>query len=149
MHDRRTHRTLSDIALLRSAERLAAYQALADARAREREAEEAASRADARATAAAEDWSVHLAGSDFAPELARALADDVVAQGERAVLARNHCLRMADQREESEQDWHDGDARCRLADRALSDSRRARQRERDERLLALLADRTALLWRRA
>lgn len=149
MRDRRAHRILADIAALRSAERAAAYQALVEARSGEREAEDAVDRADARTGAAVTAWNAHLAGTDFSPELARGLADALVAQGERAALAQNHRLRMAEERGATEQAWHDGDARCRLADRALADSRRALRRVQDERALATQADRTASNWRRA
>jgi hypothetical protein len=149
MGDRRRHRILADIAALRSAERGAAYQALAEARSLEREAEDAADRADSRTEAAATAWNAHLAGTDFVPELARGLADALIAQGERAALAREHRRCMTEERETSEQAWHDGDARCRLAERALADSRRALRREQDERALAVQADRTASNWRHA
>lgn len=149
MGDRRTHRMLADIAALRSAERGAAYQVLAEARLLEREAEDAADRADSRTEAAATAWNVHLAGTDFAPELARGLADALVAQGARAVLAREHYRRRVEECETSEQAWHDGDARCRLAERALAESRRVLRRKQDERALTVQADRTASNWRRA
>lgn len=149
MHDRRAYRALSDIAALRVAERAAAYQELADARLREREAADAASRADGRVAAAVDAWHAHLAGSDFAPELACALADELVSCGKRATVAREHQRRTAHERSECERAWHAGDARCRLADRARADSERALRRDRDGRALAALADRTATKWRHA
>lgn len=148
MRDRNAHRRLSDIAALRAAERSAAFQALADARAREVEAEASARRADARAEAAARAWDEHLAGA-FAPEFARALADELIGHGRVAMVARDHRARMGEACLDAEQAWHDGDARCRLAERALKDKGREIRLDREEAALAALADRMTQRWRRA
>lgn len=148
MRDRRGLNMFTEIAALRAAQRAAAYQDLADARASEREAEDAASRADARTAAAAQAWDTHIASSAFAPELARALAEELVGRG-NAARAANECFaRMTEARGEAEQAWQSSDARCRLAERALADQRREVRRDRDERALAAQADRTATRWRR-
>ncbi|HWU94976.1 MAG TPA: hypothetical protein VN029_05220, partial [Sphingomonas sp.] len=60
-----------------------------------------------------------------------------------------HRENMTKARGDAEQLWHDGDARCRVADRALAESRREIRRDRDERMLAAQADRVASNWRRA
>jgi len=148
MRNRHLHRVLSDISALRVAERTAAHQELADARAREVEAEEAATRAEARVAAAADAWDAHLAGP-FAPELARGFADMLVEQGRTAMLAGEHRLRSMAARQDAEQAWQDRDAHCRLAARACRDKAREIRRDRDEAALAVLADRTTLRWRHA
>lgn len=148
MRDRRTHRVLADIAALRIAERTAAHQDWADARSREREAEDAARRADMRTVAAAQAWDMHLAGT-FAPELARALADELISYGKAAAVAHDHRARLEEAGGDAERAWYDSDARCRLTERALEDSGRAMRRDREERALAALADRVTLRWRRA
>lgn len=149
MHDRRTHRIFADIAALRMAERAAAHQELGFARSREEEAEAALGRADARTAVATQAWDAHVASSEFAPEMARALAGELVRHGEASAAARTHRERMAEAHAEAERAWHDGDARCRVADGALANSRRAIRRDRDERMLTAQADRVATNWRRA
>ena len=149
MHDRRAHRLLADITALRAAQRMAARQELAAAQARERDAADALRRADQRTAMAASAWDAHLGGTGFAPELARAFAAELIEHGRANEAAQAHRKQMGAARDVAEGAWHDGDARCRLADRALDTSRRAQRRDRDERALAALADRTASKWRRA
>lgn len=149
MPERCKHKIYADIAALRAAERMVAHQGLALARSREDEAEEALVRADARTVAAAQAWDAHIAGPGFEPELSRALAGELVRHGEVGAAAKAHRENMAGARADAEQLWHDGDARCRVADRALADSRREIRRDRDERMLAAQADRVASNWSRA
>ncbi len=148
MHDRRAHRALVDIAALRDAQRAAARQELFAAQLREREAEEAAARADARTLAAAQAWDAHLESTSFAPEFASALAGALVERGNASAAARAHGETMTRARASAEEEWRTGDARCQVADHALGESSRRRRRDREERLLEMLADRTALTWRR-
>lgn len=149
MADRRSHRALSDIVALREAQHGAAQVELAAAHQREREAEDAAERADRRVQVAAQAWQTHLSGTDFAPEFSQALAARLLAQEGVREEAQTHSARMTGARGEAETAWQDADARRRLAERTLEDSRRALRRERDERLLAAQADRTISRWRRA
>lgn len=149
MHDRRTHRALADIAALRVAQRMAAHQELAAAQVREEEAADASRRADLRTETAVQAWDAHLGSADFAPDFARALAAELVEHGRASAAAQAHRVQMIEARAAAERDWHDGDAHCRLADRALDTCRHARRRDRDERALDTLADRIASNWRRA
>lgn len=149
MHDRRAHRALADIAALRVAQRMAAHQELAAAQVREEEAADASRRADERTEMAVLAWDAHLGSADFAPDFAHALAAELVEQGQASAAAQAHRAQMAEACALAERTWHDGDAHCRLADRALDTSRRARRRDRDERALDVLADRMASNWRRA
>ncbi|WP_448661556.1 hypothetical protein ACG3SL_12900 [Sphingomonas sp. CJ20] len=149
MRDRRVDRALADIAALRDAQRTAAHQELAEARAREDEAVEASRRADLRTESAARAWDRHLGSAAFAPELARALANALVDHGRASAFAQMHRDQCFAASAVAERAWHDGDARCRLAGRALDDSRRALRRARDSRALDALADRIASNWRRA
>ena len=148
MHDRDARRALADIAAIRSAQRIAAHHELLIARDREQEAGQATARADAQTAAAAQDWETHLSGSFFAPEFAQALAGALIECGQAGSVARAHEQQMAAAHSVAEGEWHAGDARCRVADRAAEASRRAHRGERDERALEALAERVTQCWRR-
>lgn len=126
-----------------------AHAELIWARDREADADAASSRADARTHAATRAWDAHLGSADFAPEFAGALARQLVEHEQASNAARGHANEMTEARGAAETAWRNGDARCRVADRALDESRRANRRDRDERLLEAMAERTVLQWRRS
>lgn len=148
MHDPRRHRALAKIATIRAAERDAARHELFLAGEREREAQDAGRRADAATVAAAAEWQDHLATGGFHPELASALAGEVMGCIDDARTAHAHTFAMTGEREAGEAAWQLGNARCRQADQAFAASRRAFARKREEHALEMLADRVSFDWTR-
>lgn len=148
MHDPRRHRALAKIAAIRDAQCAVARHELFLAGEREREALEASDHADRETATTAADWETHLDGS-FHPELARALAGELIGCVEAGNAARDHAGHMTEGRQGREAEWELGDARCRQADQAFDKSRRARMRDREEHALELLADRISFAWSRA
>lgn len=148
MAERQRHRALGRIAALRGVQRDAAQQALFAAGERERDAEAAGERADARAQAAVSDWQQHLSEGAFHPEMATALAAQLVQAAGAHQAAQAHTAAMREARETCEGDWQAAEARCRQAGRSLADSRRTLLRERDEQVLETVADRITYSWRR-
>ncbi len=147
MHDPRRHRALAKVATIRAAERDAARHELFLAGERERAAQEAGRRAEQATLAAAAAWQAQLAAG-FHPELATALAGELIARVGSARDAQDHSVAMAGAREAGEAAWQLGNARCRQADDAFATSRRAQAREREERALEALADRVSFDWTR-
>lgn len=147
MHDARRHRALATIATIREAQRAIARQDLFAATEREHEAQAARDQAHETVKAAAAAWADHL-GAGFHPELASALAGELVGRVQEAGAADDHAGRMTEGRESCEAEWRIGDARCRQADAALKGSRRDRMRDREERALETLADRISFRWSR-
>jgi hypothetical protein len=149
MAERARYRALGRIVALRAVQRDAAQQSLFAATEREREAEAADKRADDRAQAAVADWQTHLSDGAFHPELAVALAGQLVQAADAHSAALSHTAAMRDARAGCESDWQEAQARSRQADRSLAGSRRTLLRERDERVLESVADRVTFAWRRA
>jgi len=147
MHDRRRHRALAQIAVIREAELGLARQELALAGVREREAAEAKTRAEARTAAAVDAWCDHLAGP-LNPEFASALAAQLVERAGAGEAAAGHAGRMAEALTASTGEWCASEARLRHAEDLLDTSRRVRARDRDERALEAIEDRVALEWSR-
>lgn len=147
MHDARRHRALATIATIRDAQRAVARHELFLAAEREREAQAASDRAERETQAAAAAWEEHL-GTGFHPELASALAGELIGRIQAGKAADDHAGQMTEGREACEGEWRLGDARCRQADRAFKDSRRARARDREEHALEILADRISFAWSR-
>jgi hypothetical protein len=148
MHDPRRHRALARIVTIRAAERDAARHELFLAGEREREAHEAGRRADEATLAAAAAWQEQLSTGGFHPELASALAGELIVRVGSAREAQDHATAMTGAREERESGWQLGNARSRQADDAFAASRRAFARDREERALEALADRVCYDWTR-
>lgn len=147
MRDARRHRALGKIATIRDAQRAVARHELYLASDHEREALAKRDEADNATAAALVAWESHVEGR-FHPELARALAGELVGRVEAGATAHDYADQMTDRRHESEAEWRLGDARCRQAGDALAQSRRSRAREREEHALEILADRISFAWSR-
>ncbi len=146
MADRR-HRALAAIASIRAAERAEARQQLFLATLREREAEAALERADARTADAVEAWQGQLGGG-FNPELASALAGRLIEHAQAGHAARDHVRASAEESERCGTGWRTADARQRLADDMLDDSRRDIARRRSDAALEAAEDRVTYAWSR-
>lgn len=137
---------LTKIAAIRAAQRAQAQLAVARASAEERQARSAAAEAEVGREAAAAEWHRHLAGAAFAPELAQALAGQLV---ERSTSARAAGDRVSDAlavRQERQAAWQASDARLQQAEEAVSECRRLTLRSRDKRALDALSDRVTFAW---
>ncbi|MBO9714801.1 hypothetical protein [Sphingomonas sp.] len=148
MDKRARSRAIGQIAALRAAERVAAQQALGEALAAQQAAEADARRAEVRTNEAVGAWQAQLA-EGFAPELARALAADLVARAAETVEARGASARAAEHSDARTSAWRESDARLRQAETLARASRRALRRAREERSLEAQADRITWRWRRA
>lgn len=146
MSRRADRSSLAKIAAIRTVQRAQAQLAVVRASAEERQARSAAVEAEAGREAAAAEWHRHLVGAAFAPELAQALAGQLVERSTNARAAGDRVSEAAAVREERQAAWHASDARLQQAEEALDECRRSTLRSRDESALDALSDRVTFAW---
>jgi hypothetical protein len=128
------------------AKQAAAEAVLAAAREGEARACTAAEAARGKLTASQDLWFDYLARPPFAPEFARAIAGQLVANDVAAKEADERHQHAVDRSARGVEEWQLADARVRSTGQRLSLARRAEATRHEERRLAEFADRVTFGW---
>jgi hypothetical protein len=149
MHSLRQHRALRGLRALRTVERGTSQAEMADAAEAEATAIAERERSGSAAAVAGRAWDAHLGRDSFDPDIARALAGEWNGRVDAASASATICESKRMAADAARDAWQLSEAKLRQAEGMVATSRRRIARDREERALETLADRTTYRWNRS
>lgn len=149
MRRRADPRQIAKLVAVQHAKRAGAMVALSIARDDETLACAQRDAATDEARAAQDDWFGFMAEPGFSPDYARALAGRLIEREAAAGAAEEARQIAADRHVARQQGWRLSEALVRLTESGLARARRDAARNRDEKRLGELSDRTTFNWTRS
>ena len=146
MRDRDRLRAMRRMNEVQRARRQAAEAALGVAADAERDAAKALTEARRQTATAEQEWGDHLASVTFSPLYARHLAERMIGRASAEAAAEGRSERAGERRARAERDWQVSLAKVRLGEQVQQRLHRKVLRDRDEKRLIALADRTTWDW---
>lgn len=147
MHRFHNTERMGKLVAIQRMRRSEAEAALSAARALAETAEGREAAARELATAAHADWAAVIERPGFAPDHVRWLGGVVARQDGAAAQASDRRARADSVCQHREDDWRRADAVVRSTEAVLAKARRADASRREERRLAVLADRATAVWK--